>query len=229
MQGLILVVGTKNYSSWSLRPWILLRHLGIPFAERVVHLDTPEFAAEVPKLSPSRRVPVLLHDGRPVWESLAICEYASELAGGRGWPEDPRQRAEARSLSCEMHAGFQALRSQCPMNIRALGRRVAMTPALQADIGRIDAIWDDCRRRHAGQGPWLFGAYGVADAMFAPVALRCRTYGLPLGGRAAAYLATVLEDPLLRGWLDAALAEDVIVAADEAGQRAAGPSATAGD
>jgi glutathione S-transferase len=130
MQGLTLVIGTKNYSSWSLRPWILMRHLGIPFAERLIHLDTPGFAAEVPTLSPSRRVPVLLHDGRPIWESLAICEYASELAGGRGWPADPGQRAAARSLSCEMHAGFHALRAQCPMNIRALGRKVTPTAAL---------------------------------------------------------------------------------------------------
>ena len=221
MPGLTLVIGTKNYSSWSLRPWILLRHLGLPFAERLIHLETAEFAAQVPELSPSRRVPVLLHDGGRVWESLAICEYASELAGGRGWPPDPDLRAEARSLACEMHAGFHALRSQCPMNVRARGRRVPMTAALQADVARIDAIWDDCRRRHAAQGPWLFGDYGVADAMFAPVALRCRGYGLPLGERASTYLATVLGDPLLRDWLDAAEVEGVTVAADEAGEPAA--------
>ena len=220
MDGMTLVIGTKNYSSWSLRPWILLRHLGIPFSEKLVHLDTPEFAAEVPRLSPSRRVPVLLHGDRTIWESLAICEYTSELAGGRGWPDDPGQRAEARSLACEMHAGFQALRSQCPMNIRARGRRVPMTAALQADVARIDAIWDDCQRRHAAQGPWLFGDYSVADAMFAPVALRCRGYGLELGDRAAAYLGTVLDDPLLRDWLDAAEVEGVTVAADEAGEPA---------
>jgi len=220
MTELTLVIGTRNYSSWSLRPWILMRHLGIPFAERLFHLDTAEFAAEVPKLSPSRRVPVLLHDGHRVWESLAICEYASELAGGRGWPTDPALRAEARSLACEMHAGFQALRSQCPMNVRAVNRRVAMTAALGSDLARIDAIWDDCRRRHAAQGPWLFGDYSVADAMFAPVALRCRGYGLPLGERASAYLATVLHDPLLRDWLDAAAVEGVTVAADEAGEPA---------
>lgn len=220
MAGLTLVIGTKNYSSWSLRPWILMRHLGIPFTERLIHLDTAEFAEVVPKLSPSRRVPVLLHEGGCVWESLAICEYASELASGRGWPADPVLRAEARSLACEMHAGFQALRSQCPMNVRATGRRVPMTAALASDLARIDAIWDDCRRRHAARGPWLFGDYGVADAMFAPVALRCRGYGLPLGERATAYLATVLQDPLLQEWLDAAAVEGVTVAADEAGEPA---------
>jgi len=220
MAELTLVIGTRNYSSWSLRPWILMRHLGLPFSERLIHLDTEEFAREVPRLSPSRRVPVLLHDGRPVWESLAICEYASELAGGRGWPSDPGARAEARSLACEMHAGFQALRSQCPMNVRAMGRQVPMTAGLESDLARIDAIWDDCRRRHAAQGPWLFGGYCVADAMFAPVALRCRSYGLRLGERAASYAATVLEDPLLRDWLDAAAVEGVTVAADEAGEPA---------
>ena len=220
MDRLTLVIGTKNYSSWSLRPWILLRHLGIQFTERVFHLDTAEFAAAVPELSPSRRVPVLLHDGRTVWESLAICEYASELAGGRGWPADPGQRAEARSLACEMHAGFQALRSQCPMNIRAIDRRVPSTASLQADVARVDAIWDDCRRRHASHGPWLFGDYCAADAMFAPVALRCRSYGLELGERATSYLATVLEDPLLRDWLQSAASEGVTIAADEAGEPA---------
>jgi glutathione S-transferase len=222
MDGLTLVIGTKNYSSWSLRPWILMRHLGLAFDERLIHLDTREFAAEVPRLSPSRRVPVLLHGSLTVWESLAICEYTSELAGGRGWPDDPGRRAEARSLACEMHAGFQALRSQCPMNIRAHGRRVPMTAALQADVARIEAIWEDCRRRHAAHGPWLFGPYGVADAMFAPVALRCRSYGLPLGRHAATYLATVLQDPLLRDWLEAAEVEGVTVAADEAGEPAEG-------
>jgi glutathione S-transferase len=220
MDGLTLVIGTKNYSSWSLRPWILMRHLGLAFDERLIHLDTPEFAAEVPRLSPSRRVPVLLHGSLAVWESLAICEYASELSGGRGWPDDPGRRAEARSLACEMHAGFQALRSQCPMNIRATGRRVPMTDALESDIARIDAIWDDCRRRHAAHGPWLFGEYSVADAMFAPVALRFRSYGLPAGAHASTYLATVLQDPLLREWLEAAVVEGVTVAADEAGEPA---------
>jgi len=220
MPSRVLVIGTKNYSSWSLRPWILMRHLGLPFTERLFHLDTPEFAAEVPRLSPSRRVPVLLDGDRRIWESLAICEYASELAGGRGWPEDRDLRAEARSLACEMHAGFHALRSQCPMNIRAVNRRVPVTTGLQADLARIDAIWDDCRRRHAAQGPWLFGSYGVVDAMFAPVALRCHSYGLSLGEHASAYVASALQDPLLRDWLEAARVEGVTIQADEAGEPA---------
>ena len=176
----LLVIGTRNYSSWSLRPWLLLRHLGIDFEERVLHFGSPEFAAEVARLSPSRRVPVLLHGERRIWESLAICEYASELAGGRGWPGDAGARAHARAVAAEMHAGFAALRAACPMNARARARRVESSPALQRDLQRVNAIWTECRRLHGATGPWLFGAYSAADAMFAPVALRCLSYGLPL-------------------------------------------------
>jgi glutathione S-transferase len=217
MSELTLVIGTKNYSSWSLRPWLLLRHLDIAFRERLIHLDTAEFASVMPGLSPNRRVPVLLHGSLRVWESLAICEYASELAAGRGWPADAGARAEARSLAAEMHAGFAALRSDCPMNARARRRHVPMTPALESDIRRVVAIWRDCRDRHAAEGPWLFGAYSVADAMYAPVALRFLTYGLPAGGRAGEYLETVLADAHLREWMDAAATEGVLVPADEAG------------
>lgn len=212
-----LVLGTKNYSSWSLRPWLLLRHLGIPFTERVIHFDTEEFATEVPKLSPSRRVPVLLQGELRVWDSLAICEYASELTGGRGWPADAGARAEARAIAAEMHAGFPALRTACPMNARARDRRVPMTRELERDIRRVAAIWDGCRRRHAGAGPWLFGAYSAADAMYAPVALRFLTYGLPVEGAAAQYLQTTLADADLRRWIADAEVEGVVVPSDEAG------------
>mgnify|MGYP001134400884 FL=1 len=218
MSTLTLVLGTKNYSSWSLRPWLLLRHLGIAFAERVIHFDTQEFATQVPQLSPSRRVPVLLHGELRVWDSLAICEYASELAGGRGWPADPALRAEARSLAAEMHAGFPALRAACPMNARARNRRVPMTPELERDVERVTAIWDACRRRPRAAGPWLFGAYSAADAMYAPVALRFLTYGLPAAGAAADYLQTVLADAELRRWIADAETEGVVVPSDEAGE-----------
>lgn len=218
MSALTLVLGTKNYSSWSLRPWLLFRHLGIAFDERVIHFDTQEFATQVPQLSPSRRVPVLLHGELRVWDSLAICEYASELAGGRGWPADPALRAEARALAAEMHAGFPALRAACPMNARARNRRVPMTPELERDVERVTAIWDDCRRRPRAAGPWLFGAYSAADAMYAPVALRFLTYGLPAAGAAADYLQTVLADAELRRWIADAETEGVVIPSDEAGE-----------
>lgn len=217
MHELTLVIGTRNYSSWSLRPWLLLRHLDLPFTERLYHFNTAEFAREVPRLSPSGRVPVLLHGDLRVWESLAICEYASELAAGRGWPDDPARRAFARAVATEMHAGFAALRTACPMNARASGRRVALTPALAADLRRIDAIWSQCRRDYGTGGPWLFGGYSVVDAMYAPVALRVQTYGLPLDDDARSYCETVLADAQLRHWVQAATAEQSVVPQDEVG------------
>ena len=220
MPELTLVIGTRNYSSWSLRPWLLLRHLGIEFDERLVHLDTPEFARDVPKLSPSHRVPALLHGATTVWESLAICEYVSELAGGRGWPVDARMRAHARAVAAEMHAGFSTLRSSCPMNARARDRRVPLTAGLARDVARIDEIWSGCRREYGSRGPWLFGDYCAADAMFAPVVLRLLTYGLATSAGAAAYQATALADEHLRQWIAAATIEGVVVAADEVGVQA---------
>lgn len=214
---LTLVIGTRNYSSWSLRPWLLLRHLGLHFEERQIHLDTPEFEAEVARFSPTRRVPVLIHDELVVWESLAICEYASELAQGRGWPADPRMRALARAAAAEMHSGFGALRSACPMNARATGRRVVMTPPLARDLARIDAIWSGCRRENGELGSWLFGGFSVADAMFAPVALRARTYALPLSSLASLYCDTMLNDTHLRAWIEASAQETHVIPHDEVG------------
>lgn len=219
MSDLTLVIGNRNYSSWSLRPWILLRHLGLAFAEVRLPLETPEFAAEIGKWSPTGKVPVLVHGELRVYESIAILEYASELAGGRGWPADRAARALARSAAAEMHAGFQALRSAYPMNIRARDRKVPMHDELAASIRRIDALWTQCRARAAARGPWLFGEYSAADAMYAPVALRFRTYGAGgLGAASLAYLDTVLSDPALQPWLAAAEAETERVASDEAGE-----------
>jgi glutathione S-transferase len=215
---LTLIVGNYNYSSWSLRPWALLRHLGLEFAERRVVLDTPTFATEVARYTPAGRVPVLLDGELAVWESIAILEYASELAGGRGWPAARPARAEARAVAAEMHAGFAALRGAYPMNIRARDRRVPMTAPLAAAIARVDALWSDCRRRYGAAGPWLFGDYSAADAMYLPVAFRFRTYGADgLSAAARAYLATALADPLIEPWVRAALAETEVVPGDETG------------
>jgi len=209
-------MGNKNYSSWSLRPWVLMKHLGLPFEERVLQLDTAQFAQQIAALSPTRRVPILRHGALLVWDSLAICEYACELAGA-GWPEDREARAVARSACAEMHSGFEALRSQWPMNARATGRRTPPDAARAADIARIDQLWTDCRTRFGVRGPWLFGDYSVADAMYAPVVLRFRSYGAHLGETAAAYVSTALADTHLQSWIAAAVAEPWTIGYSEIG------------
>lgn len=217
MSALTLVIGTRNYSSWSLRAWFMLRQLGLDFSERLFHFGTPEHESEIPKLSPTRRVPVLIHEGLRIWESLAICEYASELAGGRGWPADASSRATARAIATEMHSGFPALRAACPMNARATGRRVPITPPVEQDLRRIDAIWSACRRDHGERGPFLFGDFSAADAMYAPIVLRVRTYGLPLSGLAARYQQNMEDDRHLQEWIHASCGETLVIPHEEAG------------
>ena len=207
MSDITLVIGNKNYSSWSLRPWILMKHLGLEFREKVIRLHQPESRDEIDKFGPSGKVPVLRNGELCVWDSLAICEYVCELAG-RGWPKDAQARAVARSASAEMHSGFMNLRSEWPMNARARNRRTPVTPNLEADIDRIEEIWNDCRSRFGRSGgPWLFGEYSVADAMYAPVVLRFNTYGAQLSETARWYMATTLEDPALQEWVRAAQEE----------------------
>ncbi len=218
MSDLTLVIGNRNYSSWSLRPWILLTHLGLPFREIRIPLDTPETAEQIRRWSPAGKVPVLIDGERRIHESIAILEYASELAGGRGWPSDPGRRAYARSVAAEMHAGFEAMRRAWPMNIRARGRRVPESEPVTAAVRRIDALWTECRTRHGAGGPWLFGEYSAADAMYAPIAFRFRTYGTAgLGPTSLAYLDTVLSDPLLGPWVEQAEAETERLAVEEVG------------
>jgi glutathione S-transferase len=203
MTDITLVLGTKNLSSWSLRPWLLARHLGVAFREQLIRLDQPDSAAQLAAASPSARVPVLRDGALVVWESIAICEYLCELAGA-GYPSTREARAVARSVSAEMHAGFAALRTLWPMNANAVGLRTVMTSALAADIARIQALWIGCRREYGAAGPWLFGSYCIADAMFAPVVLRFRTYGAALEPEAQRYQDTTLADPHLQAWLLAA-------------------------
>ncbi|HEX6637933.1 MAG TPA: glutathione S-transferase family protein [Steroidobacteraceae bacterium] len=217
MSDLLLTIGNKNYSSWSLRPWILLKHLGIAFEERLIPLDTAEFARDIAGISPTRRVPVLQHGSLLLWDSLAICEYACELAG-HGWPREREARAVARSVCAEMHAGFSILRSQWPMNARAQGRRTAANPERSADLARVEDVWAECRRRFGAGGPWLFGEYSPADAMYAPVVLRMRTYGALLRPGSGEYCATVLADVHMREWLAAADAESWTIEASEIGR-----------
>lgn len=196
-----LVIGDKNLSSWSLRPWLLLRHLGLDFEEIRLPLDTPRFRDEIVRYSPAHRVPVLLDGDLRVWDSLAICEYLHERTGGRAWPEEVAARAHARSISAEMHSGFTALRTAWSMRAAVRGLDVPPGPAAETDIARIDAIWSDCRAWFASQGPWLFGRYSIADAMYAPIVLRFNTYGARLSATAGEYFTTVLQDPHLQEWI----------------------------
>ncbi len=199
----VIVIGSKNYSSWSLRPWLLLRQFGVEFDEIKLPLDTPEFYMRIREYSPTGRVPVL-HDGEVrVWDSLAIAEYANERwLGGRGWPADVAARALSRSISAEMHSGFAALRNELPMNCR---KRVSNHPAsadAQRDIGRIKTIWREARERFGQGGSFLFGAFGIADAMYAPVVLRFTSYDVALDPVERAYADAILALPALREWLD---------------------------
>lgn len=218
MGAAVLVIGNRNYSSWSLRGWLALRKSGADFEVLRLPLDTPEFRGEIERWSPSRRVPVLHHAGQIVWDSLAIAEYANEaFAAGALWPEDAGARAHARAAGCEMHAGFAALRVQMPMNCRARGRRVAGDAALARDIARVCALWRECRTQFGAAGPWLYGRWSIADAMYAPVASRFQTYGVAPQGLEAEYLAAALADADLRAWMAEAAAESEVLPGEEAG------------
>jgi glutathione S-transferase len=216
MAPLTLIIGNKNYSSWSLRPWLLMKHVNLEFQELLIPLDTPETREQIDRYAPSGRVPVLRQGTLCVWDSLAICEYVAELSGS-GWPRAREARAVARAVCAEVHSGFSTLRSLWPMNARARNRRTAVTAALEADIERIDELWNDCRGRFGGGGPWLFGEYSVADAMYAPMVLRFNTYAARISQTARWYMATVLEDAPLQEWLQAAKQEPWTIAADEVG------------
>jgi glutathione S-transferase len=215
-----LVIGNKNYSSWSLRGWLIAKAAGIEFEEIVIPLDLPETQASIRKHSPSGRVPVLLHRGLAVWESLAIAEYLNDLKPEAGlWPAAEAARAHARSISAEMHAGFAELRNNMPMNIRASYPGKGMTPGVRADITRITGLWRDCRKRFAGAAAkddgFLFGGFSAADAMYAPVVTRFRTYDVKLDSDAEAYCKAVMAHPAMKEWVDAAKIEPWLIAEAE--------------
>jgi glutathione S-transferase len=217
MSDLTLVIGNKNYSSWSLRPWILMKRLGVEFREVLVPLYGPGSKDEIDKYGPSGRVPILRDGSLCVWDSLAICEYIAELTG-RGWPAKREVRAVARAVCAEMHSGFTNLRTEWPMNARARNRRTPMTPNLEADIDRVEEIWNDCRRRFgSGGGPWLFGEYSIADAMYAPVVLRFNTYGAQISETVRWYMAATLEDAPMQEWLSASKHEPWTIESSEVG------------
>ncbi|HZH43909.1 MAG TPA: glutathione S-transferase family protein [Lysobacter sp.] len=212
-----LVIGNKNYSSWSLRPWLLLRHFGVAFEEVRLPLDTPEFEAAIGRWSPTRRVPVLHDDGVVVWDSLAICEYANERwLDGAGWPAGRAERALARAAAAEMHSGFAQLREQLPMNVRRVPDRYRWDERAQADIDRVQALWRELRERCGGDGEFLCGAFGIVDAMFAPVVYRFLGYGVTMDDTARRWCEAMLALPAMRAWREAALAESERIAATDA-------------
>jgi glutathione S-transferase len=206
---LTLVVGNRNYSSWSLRPWLAMKQAGLAFDEVRVPLNQPDSKSRILRYSPSGRVPCLVDGALAVWDSMAICEYVNErYAGGGLWPRDVGQRARARSIVAEMHSGFAALRTHMSMDIRGRyperGAAAAARPDVGVDIARIQSIWTDCL---ASGGPFLFGAFSIADAFYAPVVTRFRTYAVALPARLAAYSDAVFALPAMQEWVAAAAAE----------------------
>jgi glutathione S-transferase len=211
---MLLIIGNKNYSSWSFRPWIAMKVAGISFEERVISLNDPDFKRAIASVSKNGRVPAIDDDGVHVWESLAVLEYLAEkFPDAKLWPADVQARAHARAIAAEMHAGFSALRSECPMNFwRPVKRRELSAEAL-ADAARIDAMWSECLARYGG--PFLFGAFGAADAMYAPVVSRFHTYAVEVGERARAYMDAVMALPAWGEWKEAALKEPWVLPYDE--------------
>ncbi len=218
-----LYIGNKNYSSWSMRPWVLLKQAGIPFEEVMVRFDAfsadSQFKQRLGPLSPAGRVPVLVDGDLVVWDTLAIAEYlAEQYPQHRLWPEATAARARARSICAEMHSGFQALRGACMMNIEASLPDIGALawrdkPALRADVARIVEMWSELLAEHGG--PMLFGAFSVADAYFAPVCMRLKTYALPVPGAISAYVERVGALPGVRAWTDGALAENDFIDFEE--------------
>ena len=218
MQDLTLVIGNKNYSSWSLRAWFLLKEMGLEFDEILLKLFTDEFEQGIGKYSPSKQVPVLKDKQHIIWDSLSIAEYLNEqYPDKQNWPKDSSARILARSLAAEMHSGFFTLRSQMPMNCRAENRNIKMTDDLQTDIDRIIHIWNECRNLYATQGPWLFGEFSVADAMYAPVAFRFASYSVNVVDEARTYMDFLLSRPAMQQWKQDAIAEKEVIEAAELG------------
>lgn len=220
MAEITLYLGNKNYSSWSMRPWLALKQTGAAFEEVLITLDQPDSAANLRRRSPSGRVPVLQHGALVVWESLAICEYlAEQFPKARLWPDDREARAHARAVSNEMHGGFAALRNHLPMDISRrwpLGNRLT---TVGADVERIAAIWNECRARFGsrganGAGDFLFGGFTIADAMFAPVVTRFVTYSVPLDPVCGAYVTAMQGWPAMQDWTAAAKAEPWVIKQD---------------
>ena len=214
-----LIIGNKNYSSWSLRAWLLLKEAGIPFEEHRIPLDCPSTAGEIAEFTAAKCVPVLKYGEITVWDTMAIAETMAEHFPQKNlWPVDSVMRAHTRAICAEMHSGFHVLRACMPMNCRAMGRKIPLPDELGDEIDRIIAIWADCHRKYGDLGGWLFGDFTVADAMFAPVVLRLRTYGINLPESAGFYPHRLLESEAMQDWLLAAESEIEVIDREEKGQ-----------
>lgn len=219
MGSMTLVIGNRNYSSWSLRAWFVMRMAGLTFEELVIPLHQPDTRSRILEHSPAGLVPVLHHGNVTVWDSLAISEYVAEMVpGARLWPEMPQARAEARSISAEIHSGFPALRAALPMNVRADRPGVEISDDAKAEIDRVLGIWRHCRRRFSAIGPFLFGRFSIADAMYAPVVSRFKTYRVEMGSIEREYAETIDGQPAMREWAAAAAAESWVIEAEEVGE-----------
>ena len=219
MDTLELIIGNRTYSSWSMRPWLALRHIGVPFVETYVSLYVPGFKQKLLDYGGAGKVPMLRHGGSLIWDSLAICEYLAEnFPAARLWPVDSQARALARALSAEMHSGFQGIRNVMPFNCRTRGRHVKWAMDVDAEIARVQEIWLGCRERYSNVGPWLFGNFSIADAMYIPVALRFVTYGVELKRAAREYVATAQALPAVQEWIAKASQEAEVLEASEVGK-----------
>ena len=208
-----LVIGNKNYSSWSMRPWLALRANNIPFEEVFISLYTgPTDKQRILDVSRSGKVPILVDGDVTIWDSLAIIEYVAEhFPEKRLWPDHPAHRAHARSVSAEMHSGFAALRNECGMNLHRPVRAIELSAEARTNIARIQDIWGECRERYGQSGPFLFGAFGAADAMFAPVVHRFRTYAIAVTKETQRYMDTMIALPAFAEWTKAGLAETIVI------------------
>ena len=211
-----LLIGNKKYSSWSFRPWLALSVAGIPFEERVIPFESEEFKRDVGGVSGTGKVPVLIDGDIAIWESLAILEYLAEKFPAVGlWPKDVAARAHARVVANEMHAGFQALRNHLPMNVARRINRRELPPPVVANVRRIETLWADCRARFGKAGPFLFGAFGNADAMYAPVVSRFHTYAVDVGPQSRDYMTAMMALPAWQEWVAAGIKEPWLFADDE--------------
>lgn len=216
MPALTLIIGNRNYSSWSLRPWLFMKHFRLDFAERRIALFTETTDAELAPWFSDGKVPVLLDGDAVIWDSLSILEYLSEqYLDARGWPQAAGARAFARSVSAEMHSSFGSLRNELPMNCRKRFRDITLSRGAAREVERVKSIWRRCRADYGSTGEWLFGDFSIADAMYAPVALRFFGYGIPLGDCEAAYVQTVLAHPQVAAWMQAGAAETEIIEMNE--------------